>query len=102
MRTSRAHDKHRVTQIRQTASVTDRVLALHGYADPLAPPQQVVDFGTEMTDAGVDWQLHAYGGVLHAFTVPEANDLRMGALYNARAARRSWQAMLDFFEEIFE
>ena len=24
------------------------------------------------------------------------------ALYNARAARRSWQAMLDFFEEIFE
>ena len=79
-----------------------RVLALHGYADPLAPPQQVVDFGTEMTEAGVDWQLHAYGGVLHAFTVPEANDLSMGALYNARAARRSWQAMLDFFEEIFE
>jgi dienelactone hydrolase len=79
-----------------------RVLALHGYADPMAPPQQVVDFGTEMTDAGVDWQLHAYGGVLHAFTVPEANDLSMGALYNARAARRSWQAMLDFFEEIFE
>jgi dienelactone hydrolase len=79
-----------------------RVLALHGYADPLVPPQQVVDFGTEMTEAGVDWQLHAYGGVLHAFTVPEANDLALGAQYNARAARRSWQAMLDFYEEIFD
>jgi len=78
-----------------------RVLALHGYADPLVPPQQVVDFGTEMTAAGVDWQLHAYGGVLHAFTVPEANDLNLGALYDARANRRSWRAMLDFYEEIF-
>lgn len=83
-------------------SIQARVLALHGYADPMVPPQQVLDFATEMTDAGVDWQLHAYGGVLHAFTVPEANDLSMGALYNARAARRSWQSMLDFFEEIFE
>jgi dienelactone hydrolase len=79
-----------------------RVLALHGYSDPLVPPQQVVDFGTEMTEAKVDWQLHAYGGVLHAFTVPEANDLNLGALYDARAARRSWQAMLDFYEEIFD
>ncbi len=79
-----------------------RVLALHGYADPLVPPQQVLDFATEMTEAGVDWQLHAYGSVLHAFTVPEANAPDMGALYNARAARRSWQSMLDFFEEIFD
>jgi dienelactone hydrolase len=78
-----------------------RVLALHGYADPMVPPQQVLDFATEMTEAKVDWQLHAYGGVLHAFTVPEANDLNLGALYDARAARRSWQAMVDFYAEIF-
>jgi dienelactone hydrolase len=83
-------------------AIRARVLALHGYADPLVPPQQVLDFANEMTEAGVDWQLHAYGGVLHAFTVPGANDPGLGALYNARAARRSWQAMLDFFEEIFE
>lgn len=81
--------------------VKAKVLALHGYADPMVPPQQVLDFGTEMTEAGVDWQLHAYGGVLHGFTMPEANDLKLGALYDASAARRSWQAMLDFFQEIF-
>ena len=78
-----------------------KVLALHGYADPMVPPQQVLDFGQEMTEAGVDWQLHAYGGVLHGFTMPEANDLKLGALYDASAARRSWQAMRDFFQEIF-
>ena len=78
-----------------------RVLALHGYADPMVPPEQVVAFGKEMSDAGVDWQLHAYGGVLHAFTVPEANDLSLGALYNAAAERRSWRALVDFLEEIF-
>ena len=65
------------------------------------PPEQVVAFGKEMSDAGVDWQLHAYGGVLHAFTVPDANDPKLGTLYDARAARRSWCALLDFYEEIF-
>lgn len=78
-----------------------RVLALHGYADPMVPPEQVVAFGKEMTDAGVDWQLHAYGGVLHAFTVPEANDPGFGTVYNASAERRSWRALVDFLAEIF-
>ena len=78
-----------------------RVLALHGYADPMVPPEQVVAFGKEMSDAGVDWQLHAYGGVLHAFTVPEANDPGFGTVYNAGAERRSWRALVDFLEEIF-
>lgn len=78
-----------------------KVLALHGYADPMAPPESVVAFGKEMTDAGVDWQLHAYGGVLHAFAVPGANDPSMGVGHDARAERRSWRAMVDFYEEIF-
>ena len=78
-----------------------RVLALHGYADPMVPPQQVLDFAAEMDAAKVDWQLHAYGGVVHAFAVPEANDPALGAVYDAKAARRSWQAMLDFLQEIF-
>ena len=81
--------------------ITAKVLALHGYADPMVPPEQVVAFGKEMSDAGVDWQLHAYGGVLHAFTVPEANDPGFGTVYNASAERRSWRALVDFLAEIF-
>ena len=38
----------------------------------------------------------------HAFTNPDAgNDNSKGAAYNARADRRSWKAMQDFFAEIF-
>lgn len=81
--------------------VKAKVLALHGYADPMVPPEQVLAFGKEMTEAGVDWQLHAYGGVLHAFTVPEANDPGFGTVYNAAAERRSWRALVDFLAEIF-
>lgn len=79
-----------------------KILALHGYSDPMVPPEQVVAFGKEMTDAGVDWQLHAYGGAVHSFSIPGANNPDHGTVYNPTAARRSWQAMMDFFEEIFE
>jgi dienelactone hydrolase len=54
-----------------------------------------------MTSAKADWQLHSYGGTYHAFTNPEANDVAMGTQYNKEANDRSWQAMLNFFEEIF-
>jgi dienelactone hydrolase len=51
----------------------------------------------------VDWELVAYGGAVHAFTNPAAGtDNAKGAAYNERAARRSWQAMQDFFAEIFK
>jgi len=48
----------------------------------------------------VDWQLIAYGGAVHSFTDPTANRAGM-AQYNEKAAKRSWKAMRDFFDEIF-
>ena len=56
MRTSRAHDKHRVTQIRQTASVTDRVLALHGLRRGRALEGHTIAFGfTEWAAVARKW-----------------------------------------------
>ncbi|MEO1136747.1 MAG: dienelactone hydrolase family protein [Pseudomonadota bacterium] len=52
--------------------INTKVLALHGWDDPMAPPSDVEAFGAEMTKAKADWQLHAYGGTLHAFTNPNA------------------------------
>ncbi len=63
--------------------IAAKVLALHGWDDPMVPPQAVVDFAKEMTAAGADWQLHAYGHTMHAFTNPEANDPAFGTVYNA-------------------
>ena len=81
--------------------ISARVLALHGWDDPLVPPEQVVALAAELTAAGSDWQIHGYGHTAHAFTNPEANDPGHGAFYNRTADRRSWQAMVNFLEELF-
>ena len=79
-----------------------KVLSLHGADDPLVPFEQVLAFQNEMRQAGVDWQLTAYGNAVHAFTNPGAgNDNSRGVAYNEKADRRSWQSMTEFFREIF-
>ncbi len=85
----------------KNSAIKAKVLALHGHDDPMVPPEQVLAFAKEMTAAGVDWQLHAYGGVMHAFTNPEAADLDFGTVYNECADQRSWQATCNFFNELF-
>ena len=81
--------------------VRAKVLALHGWNDPMAPPDAVDGLASELTSMGADWQLHAYGNTMHAFTNPAANDADMGTVYNANADRRSWQAMTNFLDELF-
>lgn len=81
-------------------SIRAKVLALHGWDDPMAPPEDVVALGRELTSMGADWQLHAYGNTMHAFTNPKANDPDFGTVYQADADRRSWQAMRNFFAEV--
>ncbi len=73
---------------------------LHGYDDPMAPPEDVLAIAKELTDAGADWQLHAYGHTVHAFTNPHANDRAGGMMYDESADRRSWHALLQFLDEV--
>jgi dienelactone hydrolase len=82
-------------------AIRSKVLALHGWDDPMVPPAHVEAFGREMTERGADWQLHAYGGEVHAFTNPAANDPGFGTVYSPRADRRSWQTMRSFLSEVF-
>ena len=85
----------------EPGAVKASILVCHGWDDPMAKPERVVAFGDEMTTAGADWQLHAYGGTMHAFTNPVANAPENGLLYDETADRRSWQAMRNFFETLF-
>lgn len=78
-----------------------KVIAFHGWDDPMVTPDDVKALGQELTEAGADWQIHAYGGVMHAFTNPEANDPAFGAVYDKRAADRSWESMKLFLAECF-
>jgi dienelactone hydrolase len=80
--------------------ISARILMLHGYDDPLAPPEDVLAVAKEFTQAGADWQLHAYGHTLHSFTNPEANSPETGMSYSDRADRRSWHALVQFLDEV--
>ena len=82
-------------------AIKAKILALHGHDDPMVPVEQVLAFEQEMSDAGADWQLHAYGHTMHAFTNPIANDPSSGTVYQSAADRRSWIAMQNFLAEIF-
>jgi dienelactone hydrolase len=83
-------------------NIKAKVLALHGADDPNVPPAEVAGFEKEMREAKADWQLIAYGNAVHSFTDKSAgNDNSKGAAYNEKADKRSWQAMKDFFTELF-
>jgi dienelactone hydrolase len=79
-----------------------KVVAFHGWDDPMVTPDKVVALGQELTEAGADWQIHAYGHVAHGFTNPKASELQIdGVRYNALAAERSWTSFINLLEELF-
>lgn len=83
-------------------NIKGEVLVLHGAIDPFSPPETVEALRKELSDAKVPFEIELYGGAVHSFTEREAgNDVSKGAAYNAKADKRSWQAMKDFFAEIF-
>jgi len=75
------------------------VLVLHGWDDPLSPPEATAALAVELTAAQADWQIHAYGHTGHAFTAPQANS--PGLAYQPDADRRSWQALGNFLDELW-
>ena len=78
-----------------------RVIAFHGWEDPMVPPEAVVALGKELTDGGADWQIHAYGNVGHGFTNPRAHEIGIkGVEYDEAAERRSWASLENFLAEV--
>lgn len=78
-----------------------KVLALHGWDDPMVPPEAVTEFARECTAAGIDWQLHAYGQTKHGFAVPGPGNPDLGVVYNKTAERRALRSAAMFFRELF-
>lgn len=85
------------TRPEDARNITAKVLVCIGADDPIVPPDQRAAFEREMTDAGVDWQMHLYGGVGHSFTNPDADGSNPAMRYDQRADEQSWAAMLDHF-----
>jgi dienelactone hydrolase len=81
--------------------VVAHILVCHGAADGFTPPDKVLNFQKNLTDAGADWEFISYGGAKHSFTNPNADKTGVAGLaYNEKADHRSWQTMLDFLHEV--
>jgi dienelactone hydrolase len=84
----------------ENAAIRAPILLCLGADDPVVTADQRAAFAAEMADAGVDWQIHLYGGVAHSFTNPEIDSWSYpGFRYDAKADARSWAAMRHFLEE---
>lgn len=88
-------------EIGEQKKIESKVLILHGYDDPMATPDSMVGIAKELSEAGADWQIHAYGNTVHAFTNPQANMPENGILYKECAEKRSFKSMENFLAEIF-
>jgi len=79
-----------------------KVIAFHGWDDPMAPPADVLTLAKELTDANADWQLHAFGHTMHAFMAVGANRPQAGIQYNERSAKRAWVGLQSFLAEAMQ
>ncbi len=97
------HGGLQTTARAEPGRVTAKVLSITGADDPFIPAGQVQAFIDEMRSGQADAQVIVYTGVKHSFTNPHAGDRAIdGIEYNQLADQRSWNAMLNFFEEIFQ
>ncbi|WP_413569649.1 dienelactone hydrolase family protein [Bdellovibrio sp. HCB117] len=95
------HGGLKTAKPQDTKSIKPKLLVLHGAIDPNVPRAEVEAFMDEMNKAKADYQFIAYSGAVHAFTQKDAgNDISKGVAYNEAADRRSWQAFMDFMNEV--
>ncbi len=87
----------------QQGKVKPRIFVATGGADPMVPKAQVEAFEKEMKDAGANVTVVSYPGAKHSFTNPDAGKAGMDALaYDAEADRKSWEAAMKMFREVFK
>ncbi len=88
---------------RSVEPIQPKVLVLHGADDFFVPEAEIKAFHEEMNKAKADWQMVYYADAVHAFTHKDAgSDKTKGTAYNAKADKRSWEAMKAFFKEILD
>ena len=81
--------------------ITAKIIAFHGWDDPLVKPDAVTALAEELTKAGADWQIHAFGHTGHGFTNPNAKGVIPGIQHQPVAADRAWTSFINFLEELF-
>lgn len=86
---------------RTTEPISTKILVCHGADDPYEPTDEILNFQKEMRDSKADWQMIYYANAVHSFTNPEAGtDNSKGAAYNEKAAKRSFEHLKLFLNEV--
>ena len=83
--------------------IAAKVLVCHGADDPYESKEEIAAFQQEMKDTKADWQMIYYANAVHSFTNPESGtDNSKGAAYNEVAAKRSWEHLKLFLNEVLK
>jgi dienelactone hydrolase len=86
----------------QAKAIKAKILICHGAGDSFVPEESIAKVRAAYDRASVDYAVIYFGGAVHSFTVPGANERGLkGMAYNAAADRRSWAAMTELFHEVF-
>lgn len=89
-----------------TEPLKGKLLILHGYQDPMVPPNMLAQFSEEMASVNNnDWIFTFFGDAKHSFTDPKtgtydpAKEPGMGRVYNKAAAEYTFNAAVEFFQK---
>ena len=87
----------------EKGKVKAQILVNTGADDKMVPAEQIAAFKKEMQAAGVKAEVIVHPGAKHSFTNPDADKAGMDALgYSAEADRKSFEAMLALFKQVWK
>jgi len=83
----------------EAKAINAKLLLCHGEADKFIPEKAIQDFRSSLDAAKVKYDFISYPGVVHSFTVPEADKVgNPGMKYDRSADEDSWKRMLGLFK----
>lgn len=81
---------------RPDGKLSTKILIIHPADDKSVSEEDIKNVQKEMNSAKADWQMIYYANSGHTFTNPESAD------YNEIMAKRAWEHVLMFLEEILK
>jgi dienelactone hydrolase len=94
------HGELTTSAVNTPGTIKPRILVLHGADDPSVPKEARDKFEAEMKAAKADYNIVAFGGAVHSFTAPGANQPGRN-MYNEKVAKLSYDMMRDFLAQSF-
>jgi dienelactone hydrolase len=86
----------------EAKAIKAKLLIAHGGDDKFIPEKAITAFKESLDNAKVNFLFISYPGVVHSFTVPDADKANNpGMKYDKAADEKSWKAMHDLFKERF-